>query len=228
MSATAAGTVFVFGGYRGDYSVSATAYRLDGGHWRRIADLPAGRAAGTAVAVADRVYLAGGVAPDKSLADQMLVYDPGADRWTTAPGPPTRREHLGGAALGGRVYTVGGRTSHAAGVGNLDAVEAFDPATGQWATLPGLPTARGGLAATVSCDGLLVGAGGEGTSTFPQVEAFDPGTGRWQSLPPMPSPRHGLGVVTVGTVVYTLTGGPRPGPYMSDTVEALDFGARCP
>jgi non-specific serine/threonine protein kinase len=225
MSAAAAGTLFVFGGYLGDYRISAAAYRLDGGRWRRIADMPAGRAAGTAAVVGDRVYLPGGVAPDKSLADQMLVYDPGSDRWSTAPGPPTKREHLGGAALGGRVYTVGGRASHGAGIGNLDAVEAFDPATGQWSTLPALPTARGGLAAATTCDGRIVAVGGEGSATFPQVEAFDPKTGRWQTLTPLPNPRHGLGVVVVGKVLYVLTGGPKPGPYMSNTAEALDL---CP
>jgi hypothetical protein len=228
MSAAAAGTVFVFGGYRGDHGVSDAGYRLDGGQWRRIATMPAGRAAGAAVTVADRVYLAGGIGPDHSLADRMLVYDPGTDRWSTAPGPPTPREHLGGAASGGRVHTVGGRTSHGAGVGNLDAVEAFDPATGRWSTLPALPTRRGGLGRVVPRPGRVVAVGGEGSATFPQVESFDPKTGGWQALAPLPTPRHGLGVVVVGGVLYALTGGRQPGAYMSDTAEALDLGANCP
>src|SRR6266550_7980112 len=116
MAATAGGTVYVFGGYRADGTPSPTAFRADGDDWRPVADLPEGRAAGTAVSVAGRVYLAGGIAPGGRLADRMLVYDVTGDRWTTAPGPPTRREHLGGAAFDGQVYTVGGR---AAGQGNM-------------------------------------------------------------------------------------------------------------
>jgi len=44
-----------------------------------------------------RVYVAGGIGPS-GLAPEMLVYDLAADRWSTASGPPTPREHLGGLA----------------------------------------------------------------------------------------------------------------------------------
>ncbi len=220
MAATAGGTVYVFGGYRADGAPSPTAYRADGDDWRPVADLPEGRAAGTAVSVAGRVYLAGGIAPGGRLADRMLVYDVTGDRWTTAPGPPTRREHLGGAAFEGQVYTVGGR---AAGQGNMSAVEAYDPATDRWTTLPALPTARGGLSAAATCSGQVVAVGGEARSTFPEVEAFDVTTRTWRTLPPLPTPRHGLGVVAVGTMLYVLAGGPEPGLHVSAAAEALDL-----
>jgi hypothetical protein len=156
----------------------------------------------------------------------MLVYDVVGDRWSTAPGPPTRREHLGGAGYGGRIYTVGGRT--AGPDTNLGAFEAYDPATGHWNRLPDLPTRRGGLAATATCSGQIVAIGGEETATFAQAESFDVATGRWQSLPPLPTPRHGLGVVTVGTTVYTLAGGPHPGLHVADSTEAIDLAALGP
>jgi len=220
MAATAGGSVFVFGGYRADGSASPAAWRLgDGDRWTPIADLPEARAAGTAVAVGDRVYVAGGIGPAKDLATSMLVYDVKTGDWSTAPGPPTRREHLGGAATGGQVYTIGGRT----GAGNLDAVESYDPASGQWRARPALPTARGGLAAAATCTGHLVAAGGEGSATFPQVELFDPAAGRWSALPPMLTPRHGLGVVTVGPRLYTLLGGPQPGLHVAAGGEVLDL-----
>jgi Kelch motif len=183
-------------------------------------------AAGTAVAVGGRVYLAGGIGPGKDLATSMLVYDPAADRWTTAVGPPTKREHLGGAAAKGLVYTVGGRTS----AGNLSAVESFDPATGRWTSRPDLPTPRGGLAAAATCTGAVVAVGGEAAKTFPEAELFDPGRDIWQALPPMPSPRHGLGVVTVGSRLFTLLGGPQPGLHVAATTEVIDLASlgACP
>jgi hypothetical protein len=219
MAATVDGAVHVFGGNTAEGKPSAAAFRLDGGGWRRLADLPEGRVAGTAVAAGGKVYLAGGLGPD-GLARAMLVYDPGSDRWSAAPGPPTPREHLGGAAAGGRVYTVGGR---AAGQGSFDAAEVFDPATSRWSSLPPLPTTRGGLAAAAA-NGFVVAVGGEGAATFEEAEAFDVAKAVWRSLPPMPTPRHGLGVAAIGTVLYTLSGGPQPGLHVAATAEALDLG----
>jgi non-specific serine/threonine protein kinase len=117
------------------------------------------------------------------------------------------------------VYTVGGRT----GAGNLAAFEAYEPAAGRWTKLPDLPTPRGGLAAAVTCSGVLVAVGGEASATFREAEAYDVRAGEWHSLPPLPTPRHGLGVVAVGTTLYTLSGGPQPGLHVADTTEAIDL-----
>jgi len=228
MAATIGGAVHVFGGYTADGKPSPSAFRLDRGRWRRLADLPAGRAAGTAMVVGDNVYLAGGIGPD-GLARTMLVFDAAANRWSVAPGPPTPREHLGGAAVDGKVYTIGGRVS---GRGDLDAVEVFDPATAGWTALAPLPVRRGGLGATATTNGFVAAVGGEPSSerrtTFAEADAFDVRTGAWRSLPPMPSPRHGLGVAAIGTVVYPLAGGPRPGLHVSATVEAIDLASLSP
>ena len=224
MSATVRGAVDVFGGYTADGKPSARAFRLDGGAWRRLPDLPSGRAAGTAVALGGTVYLAGGIGP-KGLDTSMLVYHAADRRWSLGPGPPTPREHLGGAGFAGKVYTVGGRV---AGHGDLGAVEVFDPATAHWTALAPLATPRGGLGATATAGGLVVVAGGEPSTerktTFAEADAFDVRVGTWRSLPPMPTPRHGLGVAAIGDVVYTLAGGPQPGLHVASTAEGIDLG----
>jgi Kelch motif/Galactose oxidase, central domain len=220
MSATVEGTVYLFGGYRSDGTPSSAAYRFDGSGWRPVADLPEPRAAGTAVGVSGRVYLAGGIGPGKALAGRMLVYDAAADRWSTAPGPPTAREHLGGAGFGGLVYTVGGRTAR----GNLAAFESYDPRTGAWAKLTDLPTPRGGLGAAAVCTGHVVAVGGEAATTFKEAEAFDVKAGRWLALPPLPLARHGLGVAAVGSRLFTLAGGPQPGLHVSAAAQSIDLG----
>jgi N-acetylneuraminic acid mutarotase len=219
MAATVGGVLHVFGGNLAGGDPSDQAFRLDGGGWRVLAPMPRGRAAGTAVALGTTVYVAGGVGPG-GLAGEMLVYDAAAERWSTAPGPPTPREHLGGAGLDGRVYTVGGRAS---GVGLLGAFEAYDPGARRWERLADLPTRRGGLAATGVCTGHVVAVGGEAQATFPEAEAYDVAAGRWTALPPLPTPRHGLGVVAVGATVHTLAGGPQPGLHVAATTEAIDL-----
>lgn len=221
MAAAVGGTVYLFGGFLDGGDASAAAYRLDAGVWRPVAAMPQPRGAGTAVAIESRIYVAGGVNAG-GLSRQMLVYDVAADRWSAAPGPPTPREHLGGAGYGGLVYTVGGR---AGGQGNFTAFEVYDPGTGQWRKLPDLPTRRGGLAAAATCSGRIVAAGGEADATFEEAEVYDVRAGTWQALPPMPTPRHGLGVVAIGTTIYTLSGGPRPGLHVANTTEAVDLAA---
>ncbi|MBM7788217.1 Kelch repeat-containing protein [Tenggerimyces flavus] len=224
MAATVDGTVFVFGGYLDDDSPSTGAYRLSESSWETVAPLPSGRAAGAAAVLDGSVYVFGGIGPG-GLAAEMVVYDVAADRWSSAPGPPTRREHLGGAAAGGSLYAVGGRTAFPDG---LAAFESYDPTTRRWTSQPPLPTARGGLAATATCAGHLVAAGGEGgLGTFAQVESFDPTTSTWRTLAAMPSPRHGLGLVAVGPTLYTLLGGPDPGLHVAPTTESLTLD-NCP
>ncbi len=226
MASTVDDTLYVFGGYLAGNVPSASAYRLEGNGWSAVAPLPQARGAGTVAAVDGAVYVAGGIAPGGQLADTMLRYDTATDEWSTVPGPPTPREHLGGAAFDGRVYTVGGRTGGLSG--NLAAFEVFDTRTGSWSRLPDLPTRRGGLAAAATCSGLIVAVGGEAAETFAEVEAYDVGTGDWRTLPHLPTPRHGLGVVAIGTVVYTLSGGPHPGLHVADATEVLDTTALRP
>jgi len=226
MAVTAGDSVYVLGGYDSSGKAFAGAFRLDGGAWRSVSPLPEPRAAGTAAVVGGKVYVAGGIGSGGALAGTMLVYDVAGDRWSTAPGPPTPREHLGGAGFDGHLYTVGGRT----GAGNLAAFEDFTVATGQWSSRPALPTARGGLAAAPTCDGRIIAVGGEAQSTFAEAEVFDTKSGSWRALPALPTPRHGLGVVSVGTTLYTLAGGPRPGLHVSGVLEAIDLASlgACP
>jgi N-acetylneuraminic acid mutarotase len=228
MAATVADTIYIFGGYLAGNVPSAAAFRLDPGGWHPVAPMPQARGAATAAVVDGAVYIAGGITTGGRLADTMLRYDASTDRWSTAPGPPTPREHLGGAAVGGRVYTVGGRTGGVSG--NLAAFEAFDTSTGTWTRLPDLPTRRGGLAAAATCAGLIIAVGGEAAATFAEVEVYDVNGEGWRSLPPLPTPRHGLGAVAIGTVLYTLAGGPHPGLHVADATEALDTTAlrTCP
>jgi N-acetylneuraminic acid mutarotase len=220
-SASADGTVYVFGGFTVQRAPSKRAFVLRGDRWEEIAPIPEGRGAAGAGFLDGRIYVAGGVAPD-GLGRDLLVYEIAADRWRRAPGPPTPRQHLGVAAAGGRLYVVGGRTAGADT--NLNAAEAFGPAAETWTVLPDLPTPRGGLAAAATANGFVVAAGGEADSTFDEAEAYDVRANRWIELPRMPTARHGLGVVAVGNRLFALGGGPEPGLTVTGANEAVDLG----
>jgi hypothetical protein len=91
-----------------------------------------------------------------------------------------------------------------------------------------MPSARGGIAAAASGNGFVLAAGGEADRAFDAIEAFDIDSNRWLVLPPMPTARHGLGVAAVGSTVYVIAGGPRPGFAFSDATESIDLAGLRP
>jgi hypothetical protein len=74
-----------------------------------------------------------------------------------------------------------------------------------------LPTARGGFAAAVVGDEVLVIGGEGGGKTFNTVEAFAPSTGTWRTLAPMPTARHGIQAAICNQGVYIAAGGTTQG-----------------
>lgn len=221
-AASANGRLVVVGGYGADRQPLRAAYLFDGERWRRLPPPPEERAAAAAAATRGGiVWVVGGRTRD-GLARTMLRLDLRTLRWTTLPGPRPR-EHLAATALGGRVHAIGGRL---AGYDtNLAAVQAFDPRTGRWRSLPSLPTPRGGTAAA-AIGGRIVSVGGESPDgTDAAVWALRPGARRWVRLPDLPTPRHGLGAVALDGRVWVVAGGPRPGLTVSGAVESLPLGA---
>jgi len=197
--------LFISGGYQGDRFGSKRdgVWRYDpsADRWESAADMPAPRAAHAMVALPDGLYVVGGAGPG---ADQVWRYRPAQGNWDPAVTRlPTPREHLAAAAHEGRIIAVGGRWS-----GNLAAVERFDPSTGNWETLPALPTPRGGLTAAV-VNGVLRVTGGEAFSpprTFAEHEAFAFAGGSWRGEQPLPSARHGLASVSWNGRWYVIGG----------------------
>ena len=129
------------------------------------------------------------------------------------------REHLAATVAGGAFYVLAGR---AAGQGNFAVAERYLPAQGRWERLPDMGKARGGIAATAVAGRVIVVGGEEAGGTIREVERYDPSARRWSRLPDMRTPRHGLGAVSLGRRVYAIEGGPRPGLFFADALEALD------
>ena len=212
------GRVVIVGGYGADRAPLRAAFAFDGTRWRTLPRPPEERAAAAAAATSDgRVLVVGGVTKN-GLAATALQLDLRTLRWRTVRGPRPR-EHLAAAALGGRVYAIGGRL---AGYDtNLPTVEAYDARRNAWTRAPDLPDARGGTGATAIA-GRIVSVGGESPAgTTKAVYALRRPGSRWQQLPDLPTPRHGLGVVTLGGRVWVIAGGPKPGLTVSGAVESL-------
>jgi N-acetylneuraminic acid mutarotase len=186
------------------------------GTWQARAKMPTARGALAVAELGGRVHALGGSGPDALNVHE--VYDPTADRWTTANAMPTARDHLAAVAFQGKVWALGGRTSF---FGTQYAnVEVYDPGSDSWRTAAPLPTGRGGLAAAALADRILVFGGEAPLRIFASTEMYEPAGSRWIAKEPMPTPRHGLGAVAIAGRVYVPAGGSEPGLAVTQANEA--------
>lgn len=219
-AATYRGEVVVLGGASDQLAdASDKVFALRGGNWVELPHLTHPRAAPAAAVVGDKLVAVGGQNA-KQLVPQTEVFD--GNSWKDAADMPTPREHLAAVSDGTYVYAIGGRFLSADK--NSSANERFDPGSGSWTKLVGMPTPRGSYGATY-IDGRIVVVGGEEpTMVLNVVEMYDIANAKWSTLTPMPTARHAEVVATVGNTVYCIGGANRPtheGPIA--TVEALDF-----
>jgi N-acetylneuraminic acid mutarotase len=154
--------------------------------------------------------------------------------WTTLENAMSGRAYLAAVSgPDGKIYTFGGANTRRV-PNQLDTVEAFDPHTGAFESLPPMPRARDSLAAAVGADGRLYVFGGAGPPVqLPgemgarrhvdaEVDAYDPASREWSTPTSMPTPREGLAAVAARDGrIYTIGGTNDDGEY-SDAVEAFD------
>jgi len=179
--------------------------------WEFRDDLDLARHALVGEAVGGYLYGIGGVASSDPSDKQDVVsrYDPAADQWSDEVVPPippmlTRREFMGSAVLGGKIYVIGGNVADGT---TIDKNEMYDPATNTWSTRAPLPEprARPGVAA---CNGKIYVFGGHYDGAYrSSLYVYDPGSNSWDQLPDMPSARQGP-AVTLGHKIYLAGGAP--------------------
>ncbi len=237
-AATHDGKLYLAGGYLEGENPTDNFWEYDPAtkRWAQLPPLLRPTAAGATVVVGNKLYVAGGAPQTFGVSGpiapypQLQIYDFETGKWSLGADVPSPRHHVGGAALDGKLYVVGGRGEEDH---SLPTFERYDPATDSWETLPDIPlgVASPGM---VAIDGKLVVVGGEDQNNWedgdgwvtPSAWAFDPETNRWQRLPDMKFERRGSGVAATADRIYALGGsycpGLKPGgPVGTHTVESL-------
>lgn len=194
--------------------------------WKALAPLPNKRGAASAAVLNGKIYVTGGATNLPGVKENGIhptrphnvvatvdVYDPANNTWSSARPLLLARNHHASAAVGGKLYVIGGRVSSAFISGtsnNVDLVEAYDPATDLWTARARMPTPRSAIGAGAFGNYIIV-PGGEMQNyqylaAFKAVEAYNTANNTWQILPSMPHQRHGLAVGVVGNRLYTVSG----------------------
>ncbi|CAB1329607.1 unnamed protein product, partial [Coregonus sp. 'balchen'] len=118
------------------------------------------------------------------------AYDTRTDRWHMVASMSTRRARVGVAAIGNKLYAVGGYD----GTSDLATVESYDPVTNSWQPEVSMGTRRSCLGVAV-LHGLLYAA-----------ERYDPLTSTWTSISAMSTRRRYVRVATLDGSLYAVGG----------------------
>lgn len=154
------------------------------GEWEQLADAPHARDHFQAVVIGDKMYVAGGRRSSAKTGEtfklsvgEVDIYDFKAGTWSTAEETiPTERAGTYAVAWKGRVLVLGGESgaqesAHAE-------VEAFDPKTGHWESLPKLHQGRHGTGVAVAKGKLWVAAGSANRGGGPELNTLESWAGR--------------------------------------------------
>lgn len=122
------------------------------------------------------------------------------------------RQAVGGAALGDRVYAVGGRSDTTP----TAVVEAYDTIADRWSSVAPSPTPLYGVAAAV-LDGVLYACGGlaPDARAVASVFAYDAAADAWTNRAPLPTARGAAAAAVFGGRLY-VAGGLRDGVTVGD------------
>jgi N-acetylneuraminic acid mutarotase len=157
-------------------------------------------------------YVVGGYFLNHSTNDfgvrTLEAFNPKSNTWSKKADMPTARFSLGGAAVGGILYAMGGDTGKNGPDPILGTVEAYDPLTDTWSTKATMPTPRSNFA-IVAVNGIIYAIGGVTNTgvTYPNttraiqtVDAYDAASNTW-------SPRAALPYLTGGWQVACVIDG---------------------
>lgn len=187
--AAARGWVFVVGGFgAGPESSAVHAYDIATDSWQRLADLPMPYEMPNVAAVADRLFVLGGLE-----VNQTLEYDFDNDEWISrAPLPVDDGPGAAAVAVqGDRIFVAGGvlrgLSANLLNTGvRQDGFYSYDVSADLWLTLPSLPVAVGYAMAVVMDDELWVMGGSDTNARTDRVTAYDIADQTWSDKPVLP------------------------------------------
>ena len=187
-------------------------YNFASNSYSAVTNLPRALSGGGAAIIGRNLHYFGGQEANRGDTTVHLVLnlDNPAAGWQARKSMTYGRSHLGGVALNGKLYAIGGQTGNDAGLVTRRYVEVYDPATDRWTTRTQIPKPVSNISsATFVMNGRLLVMGGESSHNVQvrDVFAYDPATNGWEALTPLPAARFSGAAGVVNGRIYFSTGG---------------------
>ena len=214
--AAAGGKMYVFGGLAPGWQPRGLVFEYDPAEnkWmkKKPMALPSHHVA--VVELNGKIYAFGGFVPPTSgppawvPINNAWEYDSAADAWKALAPMPTKRGSPVAAAVGGKIYVIGGATTSPGSKDpsihparphvTVGTVEEYDPVTNTWSARTSMPTPRNHAAVGVVGGKIYVMGGRIGAafisvaSNTDVVEEYDPATDTWALKARMPTARSAV------------------------------------
>ncbi|MBC8120264.1 MAG: FG-GAP repeat protein [Gemmatimonadaceae bacterium] len=210
--------IYFAGGYVGNANGGQTfatksvwKYNVDSDSWTTMPPLPLARGSGALVLLGRDLHFFGGADVNRvDRGDHWVLSLGGSTGWVAAAPLPNPRSHMGYAALGGKIFAVGGQYDVDEDLTSLSIVHVWNPAVPDtWTRVADLPAPRSHISSsTFVMDERIVIAGGEEAhrESVRDVSAYDPWSNTWTALTPLPGARYSGVAGTVGAQVFHTTG----------------------
>ena len=218
------GRIYLIGGYGPDGTPTDTTFVLEPapgtnlaptleqppaptlpvGTWSAARPIPEPVDHAAAAALNGFVYVAGGTV-EKLVTNKVWRYDPSDDSWASLPPLPIPRYGPTMQAVGGKLYLIGGASSH----GHDDrSIEVYDPALAAWSLIEdALPVEREGSATAMFGDRIaLVGGRDRDERNFTACDLFDPVHVTWASCSNMHLGRSSFGLASIEDRLFAIGG----------------------
>ena len=196
--------IYLAGGFVGTHpgpsSNKLWKYHITSDSWSQGPSLPEERGGGALVILNNTLHYFGGAIREKGgetrkdFGDHWrLSLDKTDAAWETVAPLPNPRNHIGGCAVKGKIYAIGGQHLEDQIIGNQSTFQVYDSETDSWSQVVDLPIPKGHITANVVewRGRILVIAGATQQRTYvASIEEYDPETNTWASLDPLPAPRQ--------------------------------------
>jgi N-acetylneuraminic acid mutarotase len=158
---------------------------------------------GAAVVVDNKIYM---FFSDGSRVSSLYIYDPSVQSWAEKAGMPTFRDGYGLAAVGNKIYTIGGQHTYYKDGSSVvygypsDVNEVYDVQTGTWTSKQSLPLAVVDVAANVVGGKIYIIGGGDSKTLV-----YDPATDSWSERTPPPRYMARYLSAVIGNKIYIIS-----------------------
>ena len=182
-------------------------------NWQELPRLPFGNHDVVGTVLGDKLYLAGGMAchglgGEYKNFDTLLVYDPNARSWTVAAPMSPARCYAAAAAMGGRIWVIGGGVERNGVRVPVDLVQCYDPIVDRWSDAPALDVPRmEAVAATVGGRLYVAGGSDDHDRTLATMISIGPGENAWRREPNLPVPMRQFAGCVLQDKLYVCVGG---------------------